>query len=109
LFLLRLLYAWRRRAAPALGHLHVRMYTRQGCHLCEQAWEQLRESQARHGFVLTAEDVDATPELAVLHGQWVPVVEVDGKVRFRGRINPVLLRRLLRAEEVKAAKGTGSQ
>ena len=27
-----------------------------------------------------------------------PVVLVNGKVRFRGRINPVLLTRLLRAE-----------
>jgi hypothetical protein len=26
----------------------------------------------------------------------VPVVEIDGKVRFRGRVDPVLLRRLLR-------------
>ena len=27
-----------------------------------------------------------------------PVVAVDGKVRFRGVVNPILLRRLLRAE-----------
>jgi hypothetical protein len=25
----------------------------------------------------------------------VPVVEIDGRIRFRGRVEPVLLRRLL--------------
>jgi hypothetical protein len=28
----------------------------------------------------------------------VPVVAVNGKVRFRGKVNPVLLNRLLEAE-----------
>ena len=37
-------------------------------------------------------------ELRALHGDWVPVVTVDGKVRFRGGVNPRLLERLLRAE-----------
>jgi hypothetical protein len=46
-------------------------------------------------------DVDAEPELAARYGQVVPVVMVDGKVRFRGGINPILLDRLLHAEEGK--------
>lgn len=29
--------------------------------------------------------------------QFVPVVALNGKVRFRGQVNPVLLERLLRA------------
>jgi glutaredoxin len=74
------------------------MYTRRGCHLCDTAWEQLEQARRRYGFALTAQDVDADAALAAEHGNCVPVVTVDGKVRFRGAVNPVLLERLLRAE-----------
>lgn len=80
------------------GHLRVVMYTRRGCHLCEAAWGLLEEARRRYGFDLTAEDVDADAKLAAEHGSCVPVVTVNGKVRFRGEVNPVLLERLLRAE-----------
>jgi len=44
-------------------------------------------------------DVDSDSGLRSLHGEWVPVVEMGGKVRFRGRVNRVLLRRLLRDQD----------
>jgi glutaredoxin len=71
------------------------MYTRQGCHLCADAWAVLEAERARSGFTLTRVDVDTDPALAELYGLEVPVVTVDGEVRFRGRVNAVLLRRLL--------------
>jgi len=80
-----------------LRHWQVVMYTRRGCHLCEQAWAQLEEARRAHGFALSQVDVDAEPELARQYGECVPVVVVNGRVRFRGVINPVLLRRLLHA------------
>jgi glutaredoxin len=78
------------RGAPPV----VVMYTRQGCHLCEDAWALLVRLQRRYGFTLQSADVDADLALAAEHGEHVPVVAVDGRVRFRGAINPVLLRRL---------------
>ena len=102
--LLRLLYAWRWRRAPVLARLQVTMYTRRACHLCAEAWEQLRSAQARYGFGLTATDVDADPKLRAQYDACVPVVVVNGKVRFRGRINAVLLDRLLRAEAAGASE-----
>jgi len=74
------------------------MYTRRGCHLCEAAWGLLDEARQRYGFVLRTQDVDADPQLVAAHGNCVPVVTVNGQVRFRGAVNPVLLERLLRAE-----------
>ncbi len=71
------------------------MYTRQGCHLCERAWQQLDAARQRYGFALRQVDVDADPDLARLYGGCVPVVTIDGKVRFRGAVNRVLLERLL--------------
>ena len=78
---------------------HVLFYTRRGCHLCDDAWEIVAAAQQRHGFALERVDVDADPTLAAAHGECVPVVEIDGKVRFRGRVNGVLLERMLRGAE----------
>jgi hypothetical protein len=51
-------------------------------------------------------DVDDNPQLQVRYGEHVPVVVVNGKVRFRGFINPVLLQRLLRAEAGRVRRST---
>jgi glutaredoxin len=77
----------------------VVIYTRKGCHLCEEAEQILEQARQRHAFTLTRIDVDTDPELVKQHGLCVPVVLVEGQVRFRGRVNRVLLERLLRATE----------
>jgi glutaredoxin len=94
---MRWLAFWRQRAP--LAHWDVVMYTRSGCHLCEVAWEQLRRDARRYGFALRQVDVDGDPELVREHGHQAPVVEINGRVRFRGAINPVLFRRLVAAEK----------
>jgi len=91
-------WPWKWRRIEPLNDLRVTLFTRQGCHLCETAWSRLRAEQQRYGFLVEVIDVDTNAELKRLHGDTVPVVAVNGKVRFRGDVNTVLLRRLLRAE-----------
>lgn len=86
------LFRWRKRRRRPL---HVVQYTRRGCHLCDESWALLQRCQARYGFRLEAVDVDGDPRLLETYGEWVPVVTVNGKVRFRGGVNRVLLERLL--------------
>lgn len=83
---------------PRASHLHVTVYSRAGCHGCSLALEELKRQRRRHGFVLTVVNVDDDPKLVVRHGDWVPVVAIDGRLRFRGTLNRVLLERLLDAE-----------
>jgi glutaredoxin len=71
--------------------MNVVMYTRAGCHLCDDAQRVLEE----HGLELAVVDIDAVPALRERFTECVPVVEIDGKIRFRGRVEPVLLRRLM--------------
>ena len=73
----------------------VVLYTRRGCHLCDDAFELL----ARYGIEPRLIDIDADTELRQRYNDCVPVVEIDGQERFRGRINEVLLKRLLAAEK----------
>jgi glutaredoxin len=71
----------------------VVLYTRRGCHLCAEAAELL----AAHGLSPQSVDIDADPALAARYNTCVPVVVIAGRERFRGRVDPLLLRRLLRS------------
>ena len=73
---------------------NVVLYTRQGCHLCDEALAVL----GRHGLRPRLVDIDADPLLREQYNESVPVVEIDGRERFRGRVNEVLLRRLINSE-----------
>ena len=69
------------------------LYTRAGCHLCDDALALL----LAHGLAPKSVDIDADPTLRERFNECVPVVEIDGKIRFRGHVDPVLLRRLTSA------------
>jgi len=73
----------------------VVLYTRQGCHLCDDA----RSLLERYGLKPSLVDIDADSQLRVRYTECVPVVEIDGRERFRGRVNEVLLRRLLAGQD----------
>lgn len=73
----------------------VQLYTRRGCHLCDEAKETLE----RHGLAPREIDIDGDPALVERYTNCVPVVVIDGKERFRGRIDERLLRRLLAGRE----------
>ena len=73
----------------------VILYTRHGCHLCDDALALLR----RHGLTPREVDIDADPALRAKYDDCVPVVEINGRVRFRGRVDERLLRRLLDGAE----------
>jgi glutaredoxin len=87
-----------------LGHLVFVLYTRRGCHLCEDALRSLQKAQRRYHFPLTILDIDSDADLVRRHGEEVPVVAVNGKIRFRGGVNRALLVRLLEAEAAKLGR-----
>ncbi|WDI43458.1 glutaredoxin family protein [Bremerella sp. P1] len=80
--------------SPQLYVARIVLYTRQGCHCCENAESVVRK------FVsdITLVDIDTDPELSQKFNTTVPVVEINGKVRFRGKVSPMLLKRTLEAE-----------
>ncbi len=74
----------------------VTLFTRRGCHLCDDAAALL----VKHGLTPLEVDIDTDPELRKRYNECVPVVVIDGRERFRGRVNEVLLRRLLSKRSV---------
>jgi glutaredoxin len=80
--------------AKAMSQLDVILYTRTGCHLCDDALAILR----RHGLEPELVDIDQCADKLSQFNECVPVVEIDGKVYFRGRVNEILLRRIIKAQ-----------
>jgi glutaredoxin len=86
-----------RRSARA-EHLTFTVYTRAHCCCCHKALNVLTEAQRRFGFVIEEVNIDGDPSLRARYDTEVPVVSLNGKVRFRGVVNPALLDRLIQAE-----------
>jgi glutaredoxin len=78
--------------------VRVSFYTREGCCLCDDALKALESARSHFPFDLQVIDVDQSPELQAKYGSLVPVVLVNGRERFHGRVNQVLLDRLLSVE-----------
>jgi glutaredoxin len=75
----------------------ILLYSREGCHLCDIAADVLSRNLLSFDVV----DIDADPTLRERYNECVPVVVIDGRERFRGRVDELLLRRLLAHREAK--------
>ena len=50
------------------------VYSRIGCHLCEDLLQQLLQLQQAHNFKINEVDVDSSPQFIEQYGLQVPVV-----------------------------------
>jgi glutaredoxin len=76
----------------------VVMYTRSGCSLCDTAWKLLEDLARRYPLSLKTVDIAVDEELTRRFGERIPVIEVNGEERMWGRINAMMLERLLKAQ-----------
>ena len=56
----------------------VTIYSRQGCHLCEDAHQLLASVQEELAFEIDVIDIDDDAELIKLYSDQVPVIHIDG-------------------------------
>lgn len=87
------------RARPLFSS--CRLFTRKHCPLCDDAIAVLMGFQEALPAIEVV-DIDDSRELMRQFGESVPVVEIDGKVRFRGAVSAHLLQRLIDAAERRA-------
>ncbi|MFO0762959.1 MAG: glutaredoxin family protein [Byssovorax sp.] len=75
----------------------VTIYSRERCHLCDEAHEALLRVQKDHPFDLAVIDLDReAPEDKRKAYDWeVPVVELDGRKVMKYRVDEARLARLL--------------
>jgi glutaredoxin len=68
---------------PAL----VTLYTRAGCHLCDEAKLVLAAARRRVEFTYEERDIDADAELRRLYNEEVPVIAIDGRKAFKYKVD----------------------
>jgi glutaredoxin len=64
--------------------IRVIVYTKEGCHLCENVISVLRSLSSEQRFDFSTQDITSSPELFERYKHVIPVVEIDGKVRLGG-------------------------
>jgi len=76
--------------------LRLGLYSRPGCHLCEDLRALCERLGSEFPLQLTEVNVDADPALAARYGAEVPVLFIDGRKAVKFRTTETALRRTLR-------------
>jgi hypothetical protein len=69
------------------------LYTRDGCHLCDDAREVLARVAASTGEGFTEVDIAADPDLTAEYGDRIPVLLLDGREHGYWRVEEARLLR----------------
>jgi Glutaredoxin-like domain (DUF836) len=89
----------------------LRLYSKPGCSLCDQARDILEQVRTRIPFELVEEDIRADPALFTAYRYDIPVVLVDGqpafKLRFEAREVEAFLQRAQGGTSVAHSEGQG--
>jgi glutaredoxin len=78
-----------------VGRITVTIYTRPGCHLCENA-KQVIKSAGGFDFVLEEVNIDEHPDLRDRYQYDIPVVLINGVKAFKHRVDAGQFQRKLR-------------
>ena len=76
------------------------LYSRPGCHLCDQMKAVVDRVAAREPLAVQVVDIAGDPELEERYGLEIPVLLVNGRKAAKYRIGEEELRRILRGLEV---------
>ena len=83
-----------------MSEVSVTVYTRENCHLCEEAVATIERVAREEGVTVEIDlvDVDTDDELREAYGERVPYVLLDGSPAFKYRVDEARLRRKLTGE-----------
>jgi glutaredoxin len=66
----------------------VTVYSRHGCHLCENAVNTLETMREELAFEIEIIYIDGNPELEKLYGHEVPVIHINGEHHDFYKVDP---------------------
>ena len=76
----------------------VTLYSRPGCHLCDDARAALERVRASHPFNLEEVDIESDDALFKRYLERIPVVAIDGQELFELFVDERALERTLRLQ-----------
>ena len=71
----------------------VLLYTRPGCHLCEEAKREMLAAGCADRYKLTEVNIETDPALFELYRFDIPVILINGQEQFRHRLTAAEFRR----------------
>lgn len=67
---------------------HVIIYSRPGCHLCDEAKAAIQNAGCNDSFTLEEINIESDDELLKKYKYDIPVITIDGVEAFKHRVNP---------------------
>ena len=79
-----------------MSKAHVIVYSRPGCHLCDEAKATIQNAGCSDRFTLEEINIESDDELLRKYKYDIPVVMIDGVEAFRHRLNVDEFKRLIK-------------
>lgn len=79
----------------------VKIYTRSGCHLCEEAKEQMLAADCADSYVLEEINIEIDPALVERYGTKIPVITISGVDAFKYRVTAEEFRKALKDLKIR--------
>jgi hypothetical protein len=86
----------------------VTIYSRPGCHLCDEMKAVVHRVAATTPLILEEVDITGDPTLEARYGMEIPVLVVDGRKAAKYRVGEEELRRLISQRASQASGPSGS-
>jgi glutaredoxin len=67
--------------------IQIDIYSRPGCHLCDEAKEVVERVRARFPFSLRVINIETDSELETRYGEQIPVVFINGNKAFKYHVD----------------------
>jgi glutaredoxin len=74
--------------------LHLELYSRPGCHLCDELRGLCERLQGEFSLQLMEVNIDADPTLQARYAEEIPVLFIDGRRAVKFRTTEAALRRV---------------
>lgn len=75
--------------------LRIEMFSKPGCHLCDEARDVIEQARSRYPFEFQIINIENDPTLEAAYGEEIPVVRINGNKAFKYRVDSQGLERKL--------------
>jgi glutaredoxin len=81
---------------------HVVLYTRPGCHLCDEAKREMRSANCADHYVLEEINIDDDPALHERYRYEIPVITINGQKAFKYRLTAAEFRKAVKRKSLES-------
>jgi glutaredoxin len=67
--------------------IQIDIYSRPGCHLCDEAKDIIDRVRKRHAFAVRVINIEENPALESAYGTEIPVVFINGSKAFKYHVD----------------------